>query len=274
MITGLQERTNLPFDSKNIYEIRTIKNSSSRSQSVSNSNKSTFSTPPTVQSNIDQSSWTKIPSRHSPNFILSDGSNDSPTQKYLDSHSSSSPSRSPKIIGNSHSNSPIANDEGINNNYSKSYNTNFNSNYKNNNTNNNNTFSPASSSRFSSAKGDAPKIQNLTPTYKGREISSLSPSQNTNILNSLDYSTNINHIPKIEEDELASDSSNKGLFYSYKDKPISSNDLNLHFNYDQNESDVFNVKLNESETNLTKKFSKERHFIIILNCKDGRKAKW
>ena len=85
-------------DEDDIYrstEIRTLNNTSTRSRSLTNSNISHFGSP-LSSAKFEQSNWMKVPKHHSPNFIISDGSNDSPTQRYYNSRSSSA-SHSPII---------------------------------------------------------------------------------------------------------------------------------------------------------------------------------
>ena len=264
---GLQESIDFSTDTKNNYQIKTIKNSSVRSRSATKSNISDFNSP---ISSLDQFEWSKIPNRHSPNFIMSDGSYGSPTQKYLDSRSSSSPSRSPKTTKNSTSASPIADETEIVK--SSSQFKNGPSKFRNIN-GNNNAFSPISNLNFSSNASSSYRpanyssssspLQNIT-TSNLKERSNPSSPPSGNLGNSWSKlssnSKNQTKSYKFSPNKLSENDSDSSeiAFSTKKSKTISPiKNRNYQFNQNESESDIFDVKLTDAETKLSMRFSKQ-----------------
>lgn len=265
-----QEKNN----SKNQYQtnIRTITRSSPRSHSLANTHTST------ILSSIDKyekSSWMQIPAHHSPNFILSDGSNSSPTQKVYNSSRSSSP------INYFNQNSPKSRQ--LNNSAFNSYRSSF----QNSNRNDDNKFS--SPSRNSSIRSRSPPSQSYQ--IRANSFDSDSDSTEENFLNQTNNSKNFSAIATKQKttasftskfllDDDSSSTTNDQVFnqfqrndnfslkYSSSKKPAVTRytelktELNSSSDTEENlgalKYDVNGeLKIPKAETKLTKKFSKQ-----------------
>lgn len=271
-------------DESNDYKssnIKTITSNSPRSRSLTNSNKSYYGSPSfSPGSDFEQSSWMKIPARHSPNFILSDGSNDSPSRRYHLSSRSSSPSRSPKT-----------------NKYSPKYNDSIKEqNFASFSSSLNKSRSPPSPTNKSGSKYSYQSTVNRSIKQKSfssdsTEENIFAISKNTgNNLSSYHQKSNFSIKPtksplkfstKFDSIEVSSDTESDQFLsfnkrnYNFSSKTtnlstrytnnsstnindeLSSSDTESNYNFNQYDNDDFIRNLPKAETKLTKKFSKQ-----------------
>ena len=210
--------------------IRTINTSSPRSRSLSNTNATSTYNSPSFLSSIDKyehSKWMKVPSHHSPNFILSDGSNDSPTQKVYNSRSSSpiASKNSPTYANKYNSNDTSKHSSLKNSNFNYYRSQNQNSNSIENNRN-----SPHRNSPIRSKSPPSPSFQ--VKRFKYSDSESESTEEN---------------------------------FFSQNKKPITANFNSKYKNsskYDDDDDDYSNIAVNDSKLSQFSSIKKNDDFSL------------